>query len=79
MTDNEKTTGIPIEDDALENAAGVVTLPNGEDMSEIYNNLVKTDNGQKGYEVDREHSGSDINPLTGEPLLKQPLLKNLFG
>lgn len=83
MTDNEKISGIPIEDDALENAVGDVTLPFTAEgirnlkpvspMDAIDKDILKVNPNQEGYEVDREHSGSDINPLTGEPLVKSLL------
>lgn len=84
MADNEKTSGVPIEDDALENAVGGISFPlSAEDirnikpvssMDVIDKDVLKVNNDSKSYEVDREHSGSDINPLTGKPLVK-----NLFS
>lgn len=62
MADNEKTPGVPIDDDALENAVGGVTLPlSAEDiqnirpvspMDAIDKNVLKGNRDQNVYEVD---------------------------
>lgn len=62
MADNEKTSGVPIDDDALENAVGGVTLPLSEEdirnirlvspMDAIDKDILRVNHDQKGYEVD---------------------------
>lgn len=87
MTNNEKTTGVPIDDDDLEMAAGGITLPLTEEdirnikpvpsMDAIDTNALKINLDQGVVEVGAEHNGPSCAPITGKPLVKTLLKSRL--
>ncbi len=80
MASNEKTTGIPIDDDALDKAVGGIKFPLTEEdirnikpvpsMDAIDTNALKINLDPGVVQVGGEHKGPSCDPITGKPIVK---------
>lgn len=80
MANNEKTTGIPIDDDALDKAVGGIKFPLTEEdirnitpeapMNPIDTNVLKINLDPGVVQVGGEHKGPSCDPITGKPIVK---------